>query len=111
MTRDNYEKLMDAIDMVCLNCTQDTLEDNSCCEHCPVRQTVDYIQGIELTNEKKTTTTEEFRNLQEGDKFWIGGIEHTAACCTDYCGQADCADELVIYDTDGNGFFAEDFTD
>lgn len=35
------KKLLEAVDMVCLNCVEDTLTDNSCCEKCPVRRLVD----------------------------------------------------------------------
>lgn len=36
-------KIFEAIDLVCLNCVEDTLTDNSCCENCPVRKTVDFL--------------------------------------------------------------------
>lgn len=36
-------KILEAIDIVCLNCVEDTLEDNSCCENCPVRKTHDSL--------------------------------------------------------------------
>lgn len=44
---DNTE-ILEAIDLVCLNCVEDTLTDNLCCENCPVRKTYD-----SLTKEKK----------------------------------------------------------
>ena len=31
--------ILEAIDVVCLNCVEDTLGDNSCCDTCPVRKT------------------------------------------------------------------------
>lgn len=34
----------EAIDVVCLNCVEDTLLDNSCCETCPVRKLYDSIK-------------------------------------------------------------------
>ena len=37
--------LEDAADVVCMNCVEDTLNDNSCCEKCPVRKTMDYIKN------------------------------------------------------------------
>lgn len=36
-------KILEAIDIVCLNCVEDTLTDNSCCENCPVRKTHDSL--------------------------------------------------------------------
>ena len=35
--------LLEAIDLVCLNCVEDTLKDNSCCEKCAVRKTADAV--------------------------------------------------------------------
>ena len=40
-------EILEAIDIVCLNCVEDTLTDNSCCENCPVRKTYN-----SLTKEK-----------------------------------------------------------
>ena len=42
------KKILEAIDLVCLNCVEDTLTDNSCCENCPVRKTYN-----SLTKEKE----------------------------------------------------------
>ena len=36
-------KVLEAIDMVCLNCVEDTLQDNSCCDKCPVRKLCDSL--------------------------------------------------------------------
>ena len=34
----------EAIDLVCLNCIEDTAGDNSCCDSCPVRKLYDSIK-------------------------------------------------------------------
>ena len=38
-------KILDAVDTVCLNCVEDTLEDNTCCDTCPVRKLADSINN------------------------------------------------------------------
>lgn len=38
-------KILDAVDIVCLNCIEDTLEDNACCDTCPVRKLADSINN------------------------------------------------------------------
>ena len=45
-TSNNTEnkKILESIDVICLNCIEDTLEDNSCCEECPVRKLADFIE-------------------------------------------------------------------
>lgn len=45
-TSNNTEnkKILESIDVICLNCIEDTLEDNSCCEDCPVRKLADFIE-------------------------------------------------------------------
>lgn len=48
---DRDVKLLDAIDTVCLNCIEDTLEDNSCCDKCPVRKLYDCISSKEGAEE------------------------------------------------------------
>ena len=40
----NRIDVCEAIDVVCLNCVEDTLRDNSCCETCPVRKLYDSIK-------------------------------------------------------------------
>ena len=40
---DDYFKIFEAVDIVCLNCIEDTLEDNSVCERCPVRKLVNFV--------------------------------------------------------------------
>lgn len=42
---DNNSKVFEAADVICLNCIENTLEDNSICEHCPVRKLVDYLNS------------------------------------------------------------------
>ena len=43
MNPDEINNLLEAIDTVCMYCAEDTLEDNSCCETCPVRKTHDSL--------------------------------------------------------------------
>ena len=38
---DMDKELQKAIDIVCLNCTQDTLNNSDVCNNCPVRKTTD----------------------------------------------------------------------
>lgn len=38
-------EILDAVDTVCLNCVEDTLEDNACCDTCPVRKLADSINN------------------------------------------------------------------
>lgn len=38
MDRETENRILDASDVVCLNCVEDILEDNSVCEKCPVRK-------------------------------------------------------------------------
>lgn len=45
MKKKEMIKLTEASDIVCLNCIEDTLTDNSCCENCPVRKTLDYLKN------------------------------------------------------------------
>ena len=40
--QDGLEEILQAIDTVCMYCPEDTLEDNSCCDSCPVRRLYDY---------------------------------------------------------------------
>ena len=36
----NKEKeILDAVDVICLNCVEDTLSDENICSNCPVRKT------------------------------------------------------------------------
>lgn len=41
----DIDKILDAIDVVCLNCIVDTLSDNRCCKTCPVRNTYDVVMS------------------------------------------------------------------
>lgn len=41
--RHEADKLLEAIDVVCLNCVEDTLNDESICEKCPVRRLSDSL--------------------------------------------------------------------
>ena len=44
MIREMYRiDVCEAIDLVCLNCIEDTAGDNSCCDSCPVRKLYDTI--------------------------------------------------------------------
>lgn len=36
--REEAGKILDAVDTICINCVEDTLNDNSVCENCPVRK-------------------------------------------------------------------------
>lgn len=36
-------KILDAIDLVCLNCVEDTLNNENICDNCPVRKLADHI--------------------------------------------------------------------
>ena len=38
MDKEKENAIFDAVDVVCLNCVEDTLNDNSVCENCPVRK-------------------------------------------------------------------------
>ena len=38
MDKEKENAILDAVDVVCLNCVEDTLNDNSVCEKCPVRK-------------------------------------------------------------------------
>lgn len=38
MNKENENAIFDAADVICLNCVEDTLNDNSVCENCPVRK-------------------------------------------------------------------------
>jgi hypothetical protein len=41
MTKNDYDALIKAVDVVCLNCVCMSEEN---CENCPVRKTVDYFR-------------------------------------------------------------------
>ena len=38
MSKEKENEILDAVDVVCLNCVEDTLNDNSVCKKCPVRK-------------------------------------------------------------------------
>ena len=38
MTRDRADQILDAVDVVCINCVEDTLNNDGICEKCPVRK-------------------------------------------------------------------------
>jgi len=63
-------KILEAIDIVCLNCVEDTLTDNSCCENCPVRKTADSL------NKKKKefdpcTTSPTTTEIKSGNRYTL----------------------------------------
>ena len=33
-----FEKILDAVDIICLNCVEDTLDNPDVCDSCPVRK-------------------------------------------------------------------------
>ena len=41
MNKDEYEKFLEAVDVVCINCAEDTLDNPDVCDSCPVRNTCD----------------------------------------------------------------------
>lgn len=46
MNKENENAIFDAADVICLNCVEDTLNDNSVCENCPVRKLCNSLLGI-----------------------------------------------------------------
>ena len=46
MDKEKENAILDAVDVVCLNCVEDTLNDNSVCENCPVRKLCNSLLGI-----------------------------------------------------------------
>ena len=59
---------------------------------------------------KKDTTIEEMRLLEDGDTFTVNGVTHIADGDSHYSGDATY-DGYIVYDTDGNSWFEEDFLD
>lgn len=57
----------------------------------------------------KNTTRSEMKNLKRGDTFCINGYTHTALTDTCLCEDPDYADEWVVYDEHGEGWFEDDF--
>lgn len=45
MNKEKEDKILDAVDIVCLNCVENTLEDNSVCEKCPVRKLCNSLES------------------------------------------------------------------
>ena len=46
MTKEEYREYLKAVDIVCLNCAENTLEDETICQNCPVRKTAElYKKG------------------------------------------------------------------
>ena len=43
MERNEYKKFLDAVDVVCINCVEDTLNNSEVCDHCPIRKTCDSL--------------------------------------------------------------------
>lgn len=43
ISQKEYLEFLDAVDVVCLNCVEDTLNDDEVCNRCPVRKTCDYL--------------------------------------------------------------------
>ena len=41
--RHEEDKILEAIDVVCLNCVENTLDDESICKKCPVRRLSDSL--------------------------------------------------------------------
>ena len=86
MTKEDYKKLVDAADIVCLNCTQDTLKDNSCCDRCPVRKTLDDIEvetDEEQSKEIQPMLNEEDIVLGKQYKFKTDYSEYIALDCAE----------------------------
>ena len=42
--REDAGKILDAVDTVCLNCVEDTLNNPNVCEGCPVRKMCDSLE-------------------------------------------------------------------
>lgn len=47
MNKVGYEKFLEAVDIVCMDCVEDTLNNPDVCETCPVRKTCDYLKSSE----------------------------------------------------------------
>lgn len=78
------------------------------CETCR-----DETQEVETETKEESealcdTTVEEMKNLKDGDKFVIQGVEHTAQGDSHLSGDSSC-DEYIVYDTDGDCWFESDF--
>lgn len=46
MNNAEYERFLEAVDEVCMNCIEDTIENPDICENCPVRKTCDFLKGV-----------------------------------------------------------------
>ena len=44
MTKTEYEKFLEAVDLVCINCAEDTLDNPDVCDSCPVRKTCKMVE-------------------------------------------------------------------
>ena len=44
VTESEAEKILDAMETVCIYCIEDTLSNPSVCEHCPVSKTCDSLE-------------------------------------------------------------------
>lgn len=44
MTKTEYEKFLEAVDIVCMNCIVDTLNNPDVCDSCPVRKTCKMVE-------------------------------------------------------------------
>lgn len=42
--REEAGKILDAVDTVCINCVEDTLNNHNICENCPVRKMCNSIE-------------------------------------------------------------------
>lgn len=83
--------LEDAADIVCMNCVEDTLNDNSCCEKCPVRKTMDYI------NEKRNARRSVMKEINFSNKEMIGQMIDVVE---DYLTEQTGSKEAIITDDD-----------
>ena len=76
---DKETQFLNAVDTVCLNCTQDTLNDETVCEKCPVRRTVD---------DKNTAAEKEYLEKEVGGDILAGisdeAIHHYHRAMKDY---------------------------
>ena len=44
MKKDEYKKFLEAVDLVCINCAEDTLDNPDVCDSCPVRKTYKMVE-------------------------------------------------------------------
>lgn len=64
VSKEEEKEILNAIDVVCINCVEDTLNNENICENCPVRKLSESMECIEQIKSN---------NIKKGDRVKVIG--------------------------------------